>query len=101
MYFYIGDKKFEIVWRCLDHWSFIFFNTYEMTTRATQSQVREFIEFCLRDDIENELSNERNYWKSAVELYERETGIVFSYSTARKQGNRWVKINGVIYKRSD
>ena len=61
-----------------------------------KDDVKEFVRFCFREDIANQLSKALIPHQLAVDLYEKETGKKVSLQTAYKQYGRWQMIDGVL-----
>ena len=61
-----------------------------------KDDIKDFVKFCLRGDIANELENVIRPHQVAVKLYENETGIKIPQTTAYKQRGRWRIINGEL-----
>ena len=71
---------------------------YERTGKTTKEQIKEYVKFCFREDIANQLQQVKEPHLLAVNLYEKETGIKIKPSTAKRQTDKWIMINGEIYK---
>jgi len=74
---------------------------YDRTTaksRTTKSTIRQFAEFCLREDVARQLESIEEPWLLAVNLFEQETGISIRPQTAKNQANKWIKLNGQVYR---
>ena len=59
-------------------------------------RIKQFIEFCFRDDIANQLAQSNKPHILAVKLYYNETGIKINPRTALNQSGKWILINGQI-----
>ena len=76
---------------------------YNRTTakqRTSKNDIRQFAEFCLRDDIANQLETIDSPWMLAIRLFKEESGIEIRPQTAKNQMGRWILINGEVYKKS-
>ena len=71
---------------------------YERTGKTTQEQIKEFVKFCFREDVAKQLQQVKTPHLLAVNLYEKETGIKIKPSTAKRQTDKWIMIDGEIYK---
>ena len=59
-------------------------------------RIKQFIEFCFRDDIAEQLANSNKPHILAVKLYDEATGIKINPRTALNQSGKWILINGQI-----
>lgn len=66
--------------------------------KTSKEEIKEFVKFCFRDDIVNQLQQVKTPHLLAVDLYEKETGNKIKPGTAKRQANKWVIINGEIYE---
>ncbi len=71
---------------------------YERTKRTTKKEIMDFVEFCLCDDIAEQLEKVHDSEKLAVDLYELETGKKIKLSTAKQQRGKWIMVNGTVYR---
>lgn len=67
-------------------------------TRTTKSTIRQFAEFCLRDDIATQLESIEEPWMLAIELFRQETGIEIRPQTAKNQAGKWMMFGGKVYR---
>ena len=65
-------------------------------THMKKADIKEFVMFCLRDDIADQLAKVYRPHQLAVELYEKETGKKVSTTTAYNQQGRWAMIDGKL-----
>ena len=75
---------------------------YNRTTckpRTNKNIIRQYAEFCLRDDIAAQLQSITEPWLLAIRLFKDETGIDIRPQTAKNQMDKWMLINGQVYKR--
>ena len=68
------------------------------TAHLKKADIRAFAEFCLKDDIAQQLEKVIRPHQLAVKLYEKETVIKVPSTTAYKQRGRWTMINGELYE---
>ena len=59
-------------------------------------RIKQFIEFCFRDDIAEQLAQSNKPHILAVKLYYEATGIKINHKTALNQSGKWIMINGQI-----
>ena len=74
---------------------------YNRTTakpRTTKNIIRQFAEFCLREDIATQLESVAEPWLLAIQLFKEETGLDIRPQTAKNQMDKWMMINGEVYK---
>ena len=71
---------------------------YEHSTKTTKADIMEFVKFCFREDIAKQLEKVKMPHLLAVRLDEEETGKIIKPQTAYNQRNKWIMINGNIYK---
>lgn len=67
-------------------------------SRITKDDVKNFVRFCFREDIAQQLEKARKPHMLAVSLYENETGIKISTQTAYQQKGKWTKVGDDIVK---
>ena len=75
---------------------------YNRTTakqRTNKNIIRQFAEFCLRDDIATQLQSIAEPWMLAINLFQEETGIDIRPQTAKNQMGKWILINGEVYRK--
>ena len=75
---------------------------YNRTTakqRTNKNIIRQFAEFCLRDDIATQLQSIAEPWMLAIKLFQEETGIDIRPQTAKNQMGKWILINGEVYRK--
>ena len=75
---------------------------YNRTTckpRTNKNIIRQYAEFCLREDIVAQLQSITEPWLLAIRLFKDETGIDIRPQTAKNQMDKWMLINGQVYKR--
>ena len=66
--------------------------------RTNKNIIRQFAEFCLRDDIATKLESISEPWMLAISLFKDETGIEIRPQTAKNQIDKWIMVNGNVYK---
>ena len=66
--------------------------------RTNKNVIRQFAEFCLRDDIAKQLESISEPWMLAIRLFKDETGIDIRPQTAKNQIDKWIMVNGNVYK---
>ena len=74
---------------------------YNRTTakpRTNKNIIRQYVEFCLRDDIATQLESIAEPWLLAIRLFKEETGIDIRPQTAKNQMDKWIMVNGQVYK---
>lgn len=74
---------------------------YNRTTakpRTNKNIIRQFAEFCLRDDIATQLESIAEPWLLAIRLFKEETGIDIRPQTAKNQLGKWIIVNGEVYR---
>jgi len=71
---------------------------YERAPKTTKAEIMDFVKFCFRDDIAEQLARVHDAEKLAVDLYERETGKKIKLSTAKQQRGKWTMVNGTVYR---
>ena len=74
---------------------------YNRTTakpRTNKNIIRQFAEFCLRDDIATQLESIAEPWLLAIRLFKEETGINIRPQTAKNQLGKWIIVNGEVYR---
>ena len=74
---------------------------YNRTTakpRTKKNIIRQYVEFCLRDDIATQLESIAEPWLLAIRLFKEETGIDIRPQTAKNQMDKWIMVNGQVYK---
>ncbi len=64
--------------------------------RTTKQDVMEFMAFCFREDIAEQLAKVKKPHQLAVQLYFDETGKTITSQCAYKQRGKWIEINGKI-----
>ena len=75
---------------------------YNRTTakqRTNKNIIRQFAEFCLREDIATQLQSIAEPWMLAIKLFQEETGIDIRPQTAKNQMGKWILINGEVYRK--
>ena len=74
---------------------------YDRTkAKTTKAEIKEFVMFCFRPDIAKQLESVKTPHLLAVKLYKQETGKEISPKTAYSQKNKWIMVNGEIYKQN-
>ena len=73
---------------------------YVHSKRTTKEDIKQFVIFCMRNDIAEQLAKVRMPHKLAVRLYEDETGIKIKESTAYNQRDKWYSVNGNVYEKA-
>ena len=74
---------------------------YNRTTakpRTNKNIIRQFAEFCLRDDIATQLESIAEPWLLTIRLFKEETGIDIRPQTAKNQLGKWIIVNGEVYR---
>ena len=74
---------------------------YNRTTarqRTSKAIIRQFAEFCLREDVATQLESVSEPWLLAIQLFKNETGIELRPQTAKNQMDKWIMVNGNVYK---
>ena len=74
---------------------------YNRTTakqRTNKNIIRQYAEFCLREDIAQQLESIAEPWLLAIRLFKEETGIEIRPQTAKNQMDKWIMINGQVYR---
>ena len=66
--------------------------------RTNKNVIRQFAEFCLRDDIVKQLESISEPWMLAIRLFKDETDIDIRPQTAKNQLDKWIMVNGNVYK---
>lgn len=66
--------------------------------RTIKGVIKQYVEFCFRDDIAKKLELTAEPWLLGVQLFKEETGIEIRPQTAKNQIGKWTSIDGVIYK---
>ena len=74
---------------------------YERTGKTTKADIMEYVKFCFRDDIAQQLARVKQPHQLAVKLFKAETGKDIKPQTAYKQRNKWTMINGNVYKTNE
>ena len=71
---------------------------YTRTTRLPKEDVMEFVMFCFRDDIAQQLERVKRPHLLAVNLFKAATGKDIKPSTAYNQRNKWEMVDGKLYR---
>ena len=74
---------------------------YDRTTskqRTNKNVIRQFAEFCLREDIAKQLESIAEPWLLAIKLFKDETDVEIRPQTAKNQIDKWIMVNGNVYK---
>ena len=66
--------------------------------RTNKNIIRQFAEFCLRDDIAKQLESISEPWMLAIRLFKDETDIDIRPQTSNNQIDKWIMVNGNVYK---
>ena len=66
--------------------------------RTIKGIIKQYAEFCLRDNIAKKLELTAESWLLGVQLFKEETGIEIRPQTAKNQIGKWISINGEIYQ---
>ena len=66
--------------------------------RTNKNVIRQFAEFFLRDDIAKQLESIAEPWLLSIRLFKEETGIEIRPQTAKNQMDKWIMVNGNVYK---
>ena len=74
------------------------YNRTKAKQRTNKTIIRQFAEFCLREDVATQLEAVSEPWLLAIELFKNETGIELRPQTAKNQMNKWIMVNGNVYK---
>lgn len=70
-------------------------------SRISKADLKEFIRFCFREDIANQLAEVSKPHLLSVKLYEDETGIKISSQTAYNQRDKWMMINNDLVETTE
>ena len=60
--------------------------------------MKQYVEFCFRDDIAKKLELTVEPWLLGVQLFQEETGIEIRPQTVKNSIGQWTFINGELYK---
>lgn len=71
---------------------------YERKGKTGKADIIDFVKFCFREDIAKQLELVKSPHLLAVKLYKEETGKDINSSTAYNQRDKWIMINGNIYR---
>ena len=74
------------------------YNRKTSKQRSTKSDIRQFAEFCLREEIATQLQSIAEPWMLAIKLFQQETGIEIRPQKAKNQLGKWIMINGEVYR---
>ena len=66
--------------------------------RTNKNIIRQFAEFFLREDIAKQLESISEPWMLAIRLFKDETDIDIRPQTAKNQIDKWIMVNGNVYK---
>ncbi len=74
------------------------YNRSTSKQRTSKSVIRQYAEFCLREDIATQLESIAEPWLLAIRLFKEETGIDILPQTAKNQMDKWMIVNGKVYR---
>ncbi len=74
------------------------YNRSPSKQRTNKNIIRQYAEFCLREDIAPQLESIAEPWLLAIRLFKEETGIDIRPQTAKNQMDKWMMINGQVYR---
>ncbi len=72
---------------------------YERKGRLNKEIIKKFVEFMLSESISAQMNEVEQPFRLATMLYEKETGIKISETTAKNQKGKWIFINGELYRK--
>jgi len=72
---------------------------YDRTGKTSKDEIKNFVKFCFREDVAEKLKGIKLAHKLAVELYFNETGKKIKPQTAYQQRNKWVIVDGNVYRK--
>ena len=72
---------------------------YDRTkAKITKAEIKAFVMFCFRPDIAKQLEQVKLPHLLAVKLYKQETGKEINPKTAYQQRNKWIMVDGELFK---